>query len=56
MNELVALLQDLQRKRFWGSVELEFRDGDVAVVRKAETIKLHKGNAREQQLQPAVSK
>jgi len=42
MSESVTrLLQDLSNKRFWGKVEIEFRDGEVAVMRKSETIKLN---------------
>jgi hypothetical protein len=42
MEEQIAkLISDLTRKKFWGKVEIEFRDGQVTILRKSETIKLH---------------
>lgn len=50
MNEhLRKLLQDAEDKRFWGAIELEYKDGQVATVRKTETMKLRRGNIRDGQ-------
>lgn len=34
------VLKELQEQHFWGSVEIELRDGTPALLRKSETIKL----------------
>ena len=48
-EEMLAMLREAERTRFWGSIEFEYRDGQVAVVRKTETKKIlsRKGNNRD---------
>jgi hypothetical protein len=38
-DSLNCLLADLQRQRFFGSVELKLEAGTVVLIRKTETIK-----------------
>ena len=40
MTKLIELLRGLERDRFYGKVEIEYRAGDVTIVRKEQTIKL----------------
>ena len=42
-------VSEAQRQRFWGSIELTFQDGQLALVRKEETIKIRTGNNRDAQ-------
>jgi hypothetical protein len=37
--ELTEILHELQRERFFGSLELRFESGRVVLVRKTETLK-----------------
>jgi hypothetical protein len=37
--ETTELLRDLERIRFYGSLELKFENGRLVLVRKTETIK-----------------
>ncbi len=39
MQSLDQLLAELQRQRFYGSVEVKFEAGKVVLLRKTETIK-----------------
>lgn len=39
MQRLDRLLADLEKQRFYGSVEVKFESGRVVLVRKTETIK-----------------
>jgi hypothetical protein len=39
MREIEKLIEDLERTRFFGSLELKFEAGRVVLVRKTETIK-----------------
>ncbi|MGA3317303.1 MAG: hypothetical protein ABSC64_12805 [Candidatus Korobacteraceae bacterium] len=39
MRELTALLQSLMARQFFGSIEIQFKQGDVVLVRLAETLK-----------------
>lgn len=41
MTKLIEMLRKLEQDRFFGNVTLQFRAGDIEVVRKEETIKLH---------------
>jgi len=49
MNEAITLLQKLSKEHFYGRIEVNFRDGQIELLRKEETIKLTKGATREQQ-------
>ncbi|KKM97048.1 hypothetical protein LCGC14_1171990 [marine sediment metagenome] len=40
MQKLEQLLADLEKQRFYGSVEVKFESGRVVLVRKTETIKV----------------
>jgi hypothetical protein len=48
MNEAISLLQKLSREHFYGRVEVNFRDGQIELLRKEETIKV-KGATRDTQ-------
>jgi len=39
MNKFVELLQELERKQFFGSIEAKFESGQIVLLRKSETIK-----------------
>jgi hypothetical protein len=41
VETVTKLISDLAAKRFWGKVEVEYRDGEITILRKSETIKLH---------------
>jgi len=38
MNELAELLKELERDRFYGSIEVKFEAGAVTLIRRTETI------------------
>jgi len=38
MNEAMRLLENLQRERFYGSLEVKFENGHITIMRKTETI------------------
>jgi len=40
MTKLIELLRGLQNERFYGSVQIEFRAGDITIIRKEQTFKL----------------
>jgi len=40
VTKLIELLRGLERDRFYGCVQIEFRAGDITIVRKEQTIKL----------------
>jgi len=40
MNQLMELLKGLERERFYGTVQVEYKAGQVILVRKEQTIKL----------------
>jgi hypothetical protein len=47
--QLDCLLADLQRQRFFGSIELKLEAGQVVLIRKTETLKPahdHRDNRR----------
>ena len=46
-TELTDILRDLERGRFFGSLELKFEAGRVVLVRKTETLKPATGNYRD---------
>ncbi len=37
-NDLPGLLADLKRQRFYGRLSFDIKDGDVALIRKEETL------------------
>lgn len=39
MNAVANILRDLERDRFYGSIEIKFEAGRVVLLRKTETIK-----------------
>lgn len=47
MQRLNQLLADLEKQRFYGSVEVKFEAGRVVLVRKSETIKPAPENYRD---------
>ena len=47
MQNLSEILNELERERFFGSVELKFESGAVVLVRKTETIKPNNENYRD---------
>lgn len=40
LKKLEALIDDAARTRMWGTVEIQFNDGEPALIRKSETEKL----------------
>lgn len=40
VNPIQALLQEMARRRFYGSLEIKLEAGKVVLLRKTETIKL----------------
>ncbi len=51
MNEAITLLEKLSREHFYGRVEVNFRDGQIELLRKEETIKLAtRGATRESRI------
>ncbi len=47
-------INDAQQRRLWGSLQLDFQDGVLALIRKEETIKIktRMGNNRDDSQQP----
>ena len=39
MKKLTELLRELERERFFGSLEAKFESGKIVLIRKSETIK-----------------
>jgi hypothetical protein len=47
MNRLFEMLKQLEVERFYGTVSLEFKAGELFLVRKEQTLKLkEEGNTR----------
>ena len=40
LRKLESILDDAERSKMWGSIELEIRDGMPVVIRKSSTEKL----------------
>jgi hypothetical protein len=38
MNDLIQLLRQLQTEHFYGSVTFQFKNGEVTLIRREETI------------------
>ena len=47
MSTIADILHDLERQRFYGSVEIKFEAGRVVLLRKTETIKPSGQNCRD---------
>ncbi len=47
MNAVQQLVTELERQRFYGSLEIKFEGGKVVLLRKTETIKLAGDNCRD---------
>ena len=47
MNQVEKKLREVEQARFWGSVQDDFQDGRVKLIRKTEAIKLQQGTTRE---------
>jgi len=39
MNKLNEMLQKAQQERFWGSIQIDFQEGAVVLIRRTETFK-----------------
>jgi hypothetical protein len=39
-QEIERILREASEARFWGDIQLEYKDGQVILIRKTETIKL----------------
>jgi hypothetical protein len=37
-TELKTVIEDFERRRAWGQVQLDFREGMIVLVRKSETL------------------
>ncbi len=46
MNDLFALLRQLEASRFYGSLEVRFEAGHITVIKKTESIKPGAGDQR----------
>jgi len=40
MNDVIAMLQKAQREQFYGQLQIDFRAGEITLVRRTETIKI----------------
>jgi hypothetical protein len=40
-TKLAQLLSEAEQKRFWGTLELTYQGGQLVLVRKTETFKIH---------------
>jgi len=40
LKDAVAVLNEIAKNKFWGSVQFDFRDGEVTLIRKTETMKV----------------
>jgi len=39
LNNLIAMLKQLESSRFYGSLEIKFENGHISLVRKSENFK-----------------
>jgi len=46
LKEINKILQEAIENRFWGSIQVDFQEGRVTVVRKNETFKIGRENNR----------
>ncbi len=47
VNPIQALLQEMARRRFYGSLEIKLEAGNVVLLRKTETVKLVADDCRD---------
>jgi hypothetical protein len=40
MDNLIKIIKDLIRRKFYGTLTIQFRAGQIALIRKEETIRL----------------
>jgi hypothetical protein len=38
--QVLALLQDAEQANFWGSIQIDFRNGQATLIRKTETLRI----------------
>jgi hypothetical protein len=43
MNENLSILEELQKQRFYGTIEIKLEAGKVVLIRKTQTLKLEEG-------------
>jgi hypothetical protein len=39
MSQVEKLLREIEQARFWGSLQVDFQNGQVTLIRKTETFK-----------------
>jgi len=39
MSQVEKMLHEIEQARFWGSMQIDFQNGQVTLIRKTETIK-----------------
>jgi hypothetical protein len=39
MNQVEKMLHEIEQVRFWGSMQIDFQNGQVTLIRKTETFK-----------------
>ena len=47
MNDVIAMLQKAQREQFYGQLQIDFRAGEITLVRRTETIKIENTDGME---------
>jgi len=40
LSELSRLLEEAKAERLWGSIQLDFQDGELVLIRRTETRKI----------------
>ncbi len=40
LSELSRLLEEAKAERLWGSIQLDFKDGELVLIRRSETWKV----------------
>lgn len=48
-SRVTQLLRDAESKKLWGTIEFEFRNGSLVVIRKSETTLTTENNHVQQQ-------
>jgi hypothetical protein len=44
MKQVQEILERAREERFWGSVQLDFQNGEITIIKKSETIKVQREN------------
>lgn len=39
MSKLIELLKQLNKNKFYGSIEIKFENGEISIIKKIENIK-----------------